>query len=148
MSTGAADRPRPYSFPMAGMGRIDYRMQRRALLAELRDGTTSPADVCDAHPNLVRAGEHLGEDIGEDCPVCGDEDALRHVTYVFARRGKTARGGRAVRAEQVAIELAKHGTLRRYVVEVCPACHWNHLVEAATLERPVRRRPQVAPRRG
>lgn len=128
-------------------GRIDYRMQRRSLLAEVRDGTRSPADVCDAHPNLVRAGEHLGDQIGEDCPICGEEDGLRHVTYVFHRRGRSARGGRAIASERLGEELAKHGSLRRYVVEVCPTCHWNHLVEAATLERPLRRRPRVAPRR-
>ncbi len=122
-------------------------MQRRSLIAEVREGNRSPADVCDAHPNLVRAGEHLGDVVGEDCPICGDEQSLRHVTYVFHRRGKSARGGRAIASDLVAAELARHGMLKRYIVEVCPSCHWNHLVEAAQLERPVRRRPRVAPRR-
>ncbi|MFT5223010.1 MAG: hypothetical protein ACI867_001320 [Glaciecola sp.] len=127
--------------------RIDYRMQRRALLAEVRDGLKSKADVCDAHPNLVRAGEHLGDDVAKDCPICDEPDGLRHVMYVFHRRGKSAQGGRAIASKNVAAELAKHGSIRRFIVEVCLHCHWNHLIEAAHLESPARQRSRAVPRR-
>lgn len=128
-------------------GRIDYRMQRRALLAAVREGDKSPSDVCDAHPNLVRAAEHLGEDPGDPCPLCRADGTIRHVNYVFHRRGKSSQGGRAVSQERMAAELAKHGSIRRYLVEVCLGCQWHHLLEMAQLERPVRQRPRVAPRR-
>lgn len=128
-------------------GRIDYRMQRRALLAQVREGTRAISDVCDAHPNLVRAGEHLGDVVGEDCPICGEADGLRHVSYLFPRRGRSAHGGRAIASERIADEVLRLGTVRRFVVEVCPTCHWNHVLEASQLERPTRPRPRVAPRR-
>ena len=37
-------------------GRVDYRMARRAAVREVRDGLTPVDSVCDAHPELVRAG--------------------------------------------------------------------------------------------
>ncbi|MEX0835117.1 MAG: DUF5318 family protein, partial [Nitriliruptor sp.] len=66
-------------------GRIDYRMQRRAVLAEVRSGVRSVGDACDAHPDLVRAATHVGAPAREPCPLCGEDD-LRLVTYVFDRK--------------------------------------------------------------
>ncbi len=131
---------------MASTGRIDYRMQRRAAIAAVREGDRSPADACDAHPDLLRAGEHLGSEVDDPCPICSG-DRLRHVHYLFFRRGKSTQGGRAVAEERIPDELARHGSIRRYLVEVCLDCQWHHLLELAQLERPVRQRPRVAPRR-
>src|SRR5207245_3451809 len=36
-------------------GQIDYRLSRRHVLAELRRGRLGRPDVCDAHPELMRA---------------------------------------------------------------------------------------------
>jgi hypothetical protein len=117
-------------------GRIDYRMRRRALLRDVAEGLRSPDDVRDAHPDLLRAARHLGEDADEGCPLCED-GRLRHVTYVFDRRSRSHPGGRAVPAASLALELDRSGELRVFVVEVCPACCWHHLVESFLLvDRP------------
>jgi hypothetical protein len=113
-------------------GRIDYRMQRRAALQALASGRRSSDDVCDAHPELVRAGQHLGEDPREPCPVC-EGDGLRHVTYVFEGKNRRAPGGRAVPRASLARQAQRYGDLTVYTVEVCPACRWHHLVESFLL---------------
>lgn len=113
-------------------GRIDYRMQRRALLRDVRAGLRSPEDVRDAHPDLVRAGLHLGTSVSDDCPLC-EEDGLRHVTYVFDRKDPRNKGGRAVPRESLARQVERYGDLTVYTVEVCVACHWHHLVESFQL---------------
>lgn len=113
-------------------GRIDYRMQRRAVLREVRGGMREPQDVRDAHPDLVRAGTHIGSDARDDCPLC-DRDELRHVTYVFRDRDPRAQGGRAVPRETLASQVDRYGDLAVYTVEVCLACHWHHLVESYLL---------------
>jgi hypothetical protein len=115
------------------VGRIDYRMQRRASLRDVRSGLRSAADVCDAHPDLVRAGVHIGSPVDEDCPVCDDRDHLRQVTYVFGRRDRRDRSGRAVPRASLARQLERHGDLTVYTVEVCTACHWHHLIESYQL---------------
>lgn len=116
-------------------GRIDYRMARRAVLRDLESGLRSVQDVCDAHPDLVRAGANIGTDVDDACPVC-DEDTLRHVTYIFTgRAGKKGESGRAVPGDSLAAQVKRHGDLNVYTVEVCPACHWHHLVESYWLMR-------------
>ncbi|MDX1510557.1 MAG: DUF5318 family protein [Nitriliruptorales bacterium] len=117
------------------VGRTDYRMQRRALLSQVRDGLIGAGDVCDAHPDLVRAGRHLGSTSSDPCPLCR-EDQLRRVTYVFdeGRRANRSGGGRAIPAESLASVFAKYGDLRAYTVEVCLACRWHHLLESFGLE--------------
>lgn len=117
------------------VGRTDYRMQRRALLADVRAGLVSPGDVCDAHPDLVRAGKHLGKDTGDDCPIC-DQPGLRRVTYVFDEAGRASRssGGRAIPADTLPAVFEKYGDLQAYTVEVCIECSWHHLVESFGLE--------------
>ncbi len=112
---------------------IDYRMQRRAVLADVRSGLRSPADVCDAHPDLLRAAIHIGTPTTDDCPMCHDE-TLTQVTYVFERKGSTrSPGGRAVPREALARQLERFGELTAYAVEVCRRCHWHHLVESYQL---------------
>ena len=111
-------------------GRIDYRMRRRAALRELEEGRQSRADACDAHPELVRAGTHIGDEVRDPCPVC-DEQRIRHVTYVFDLRArKQGQGGRAVARESLLRQVKRFGDLNVYRVEVCLACHWHHLLES------------------
>ena len=113
-------------------GRIDYRMQRRAVLRDVFSGLREPHDVRDAHPDLVRAGTHIGAGVRDDCPLC-EADELRHVTYVFRDRDRSTQGGRAVPRESLAAQVDRYGDLAVYTVEVCLACCWHHLVESYLL---------------
>ena len=49
---------------------VDYALARRATLASLQAGRTTLADVCDAHPYLLRAAKHHGEPTEDRCPIC------------------------------------------------------------------------------
>lgn len=111
---------------------VDYRMQRRAVLADVRSGLRSPGDVCDAHPDLLRAAIHLGTPTDEPCPLCEDR-ALAQVTYVFERKGTRSPGGRAIPRESLTQQVERFGELTVYTVEVCRACHWHHLIESFLL---------------
>ncbi len=106
---------------------MDYRLQRRALLREVSDGRRSPDEVRDAHPDLVRAGLHIGSEVRDPCPLC-ERPNLRHVSYVFESKGPRASSGRALPSEALERHAERHGDLTVYVVEVCTACHWHHLM--------------------
>ena len=117
-------------------GQVDFRLARRAVLADFKKGRLSRLDVCDAHPELLRAAVNLGRPAQEPCPVCEDE-TLVFVTYVFGPRLPAS--GRCI---TTAAELAKLNKspreLTAYVVEVCPACSWNHLARTFPVGHPPR----------
>jgi hypothetical protein len=113
-------------------GRIDYRMQRRAVLRDVQAGLRDPQDVRDAHPDLVRAGTHIGSPVPDACPLC-DQATLRHVLYVFRDRDAKSQGGRAIPREALEAQVDRYGDLSVYAVEVCLTCHWHHLVESYLL---------------
>ncbi len=106
-------------------GQIDYRLARNSVVKEFHRGRLSRLDVCDAHPELLRAARGMGAATGQPCPICED-DELVHVAYAFGPR--LPPGGAAFDG---AAELAKltrrAGEVACYVVEVCRACSWNHL---------------------
>ncbi len=107
-------------------GRVEYRLARNAVVREFRRGRLSRLDVCDAHPELLRAARNLGRSTVEPCPICEGEN-LVDVVYVFGSRLPS--GGRCVAS---AAEFARY-TRRKdpvvcYVVEVCTGCSWNHLL--------------------
>lgn len=107
-------------------GQIDYRLARNNILSEFRKGRLSRLDVCDAHPELLRASRNVGKATAEDCPIC-EEPGLVWVSYVFGSR--LPAHGRCVTSPQELAKLAQRPTeLACYVVEVCPECSWNHLV--------------------
>lgn len=112
-------------------GEVDYRLARQAVLRQYRSGELSEHEVCDAHPELVRAALEYSTPVKEACPVCG-EHALTLVSYVFGPRLPSH--GRCVnsRAEIDRIRKRK-GVFSCYVVEVCAACRWNHLRRAYRL---------------
>lgn len=122
---------------MQRQGQIDYRMRRRAVLAQVRDGDVGEHDVRDAHRELLRAGRHIGRVVDGDCPVCEDGESLRVVTYVFTGRAAKSKGegGRAVPDEKLPATVARYGDVKAYEVEVCIACHWHHLLESYWLLR-------------
>ncbi len=107
-------------------GEVDYRLARNAVLKELRRGRLSRLDVCDAHPELIRAARSVGGPASEACPVC-EATELVHVSYAFGSR--LSPGGQTFAdAKELAKLVRRSGDVACYVVEVCPACSWNHLV--------------------
>lgn len=112
--------------------RTDYRLQRRATLEDVRAGRRMRDEVCDAHPELLRAATHLGTPVDDPCPIC-TSDRLVQVSYVFEGRNPRTRSGRAVPRESLDRQAERYGQLTVYTVEVCPACSWHHLVESFRL---------------
>ena len=95
---------------------VDYALARRAVLRDLRAGRRERLDVCDAHPELVRAGTHIGEPAGGDCPVCGSAD-LRLVSYVYGDKLRAANGRCISSPTELAKLDARHEEFSCYVVE-------------------------------
>ena len=56
---------------------VDYALVRQATLHDLRSGYVTTTDVCDPHPDLIRAALHHGEPSTRSCPVCRDADRVR-----------------------------------------------------------------------
>ncbi|MFM8856524.1 MAG: DUF5318 family protein [Actinomycetota bacterium] len=107
-------------------GLVDHRMARRSLINEFRRGRLGREDICDAHPELMRAARGVGRRTETVCPIC-TEDNLVLVTYVFGPRLPSH--GKVV-ADNA--ELAQFHRRREeyaaYVVEACCSCRWHHLV--------------------
>jgi hypothetical protein len=112
------------------MNVIDYTLAKRALLRDARMGLQSVNDLCDAHPELMRAAKHVGEPTRTDCPVCA-KDKLVLLAYVYGDRLK-ADNGRVWSIDTGLKIAATHAGACCYVVEVCRVCQWNHLREAFT----------------
>jgi hypothetical protein len=112
---------------------IDYTLAKRALLRDARRGLLPVAELCDAHPELMRAAKHVGEETAADCPVCG-RDKLVLLAYVYG--SSLRRNSGRVWPIQTGLRLtAAHPGAACYVVEVCRSCCWNHLREAFTSRR-------------
>jgi hypothetical protein len=105
---------------------IDYALARRATLTDLQRGVVSRQEVCDAHPDLLRAARYHGEPSPRRCPFCRGDRPLSLVTYVFGTELRES-SGRARAQSELAALSQRHADLRVYVVEVCRACSWNHL---------------------
>ena len=122
-------------------GEIDYRLARQSLISEFKKGRIDRQEVCDAQAELMRAARNVGEPSSRVCPICEDAHVVL-VTYVFGPRMPAS--GRCVttKAEMKALARAVD-ELAAYVVEVCPACKWNHLARTflLTSTSPKRNRP-------
>jgi hypothetical protein len=105
---------------------VDYALARRAVLRDLRRGVISRRDVCDAHPELVRAGRNVGEEAPHDCPVCA-RGRVRFVSYAYGDALKQANGCAITNAAELDRLNAAVDEFACYVVEVCLDCGWNHL---------------------
>ena len=112
-------------------GEIDYRLARQSVLSEYRKGRLARHDVCDAHPELVRAAAKCGEPTRQRCPICEDAD-LVHVSYVFGPR-LPAHGRCITRRSELRAIAKRSGEFACYVIEVCPACSWNHMARTYLL---------------
>ncbi len=104
---------------------VEFGLVRRALLSRLAAGQIGRDEVCDAHPELLRAARHLGRDRGERCPVCAEAD-LVEVTYVFGPRLPPGGACPTSRAELDRLQRRAE-PVQCYAVEVCVACHFHHL---------------------
>lgn len=125
-------------------GRTDYRLAKRALVRQVTCGLVSVRDVCDAHPQLLRAARHVGAAAPHGCPICqladdraaiprDDADALRLVTYVFGDDLKRKSGHVVWDHDELQALAAEHDSFTAYVVEACLVCGWNHLAESFLL---------------
>ena len=105
---------------------IDYALARRALLRDLERGAVTRLDVCDAHPELLRAARHVGDPADFRCPVCSGRH-VRYVSYVYGDQLRQANGRCIVHPSELERLDAADEEYTRYVVEVCPDCGWNFL---------------------
>lgn len=140
------DRCRPVGLKGSGTlgevkGRIDYRMAKRALVRQVTRGLVGVQDVCDAHPELLRAARNVGRETSRTCPICRMADSradipidadstLREVTYVYGKALRQ-RQGRVVWTDDELRDLAESvSSFTSYTVECCLVCGWNHLLIA------------------
>ena len=110
------------------LGVIDYTLAKRALLRNFHRGLLSKLEICDAHPELMRAARYLGEEAARPCPVCRDWD-LRLLAYVFGDSLKQDNGRAFDIQEGLSRTVSNRGSTC-YVIEVCTGCSWNHVCEA------------------
>src|SRR6058998_2972354 len=98
------------------MGVVDYTLAKRALLRDFRRGVLSRFEICDAHPELLRAARYLGADAPGPCPVCKGHE-LRLLAYVYAD-GLRRDNGRAFELREGLELAARQRGGACYVVEV------------------------------
>lgn len=114
-------------FPVSGDGgRVEFRLARNAVVKQFQKGRLGRPDLCDAHPELLRAARNVGKAMDEVCPIC-DDARLVHVTYVFGPR-LPPQGTCPATTAQLERLCRRAEPVACYVVEVCPECAWNHLV--------------------
>ena len=122
---GARDAGRkPFVEPRKA-ARVDYSLARKAVLRSFKAGRTSRFDICDAHPELLRAAKFCGEKTSDLCPVC-ERGSLLLVSYVFSDAFSKRDNGRVWPRGDLA-PLLKLKEARLYTVEVCTDCGWNHV---------------------
>jgi hypothetical protein len=109
---------------------IDFTLAKRALLRDAQIGVLGLTDICDAHPELMRAAKHVGEPTKHDCPVCSAAKLVL-LAYVYGD-GLRQQNGRVWSIDTGLRMTAAHPGASCYVVEVCTHCQWNHLREAFT----------------
>ena len=105
---------------------VDHRLERRALINEYRRGRLRRDQLCDAHPELIRAAKNLGAPSTVTCPIC-EEVKLVLVTYVFGPR-LPAHGRCVATKADLAQFDGRSDDLDAYVVEACVNCRWHHLL--------------------
>ena len=143
----ARGRPTYTRSPMrARASTTDYRMASRALVDRVCRGLVRVEDVCDAHPELLRAARNVGIPATRACPICALADAraevprdetasLRLVTYVFGASLKRLSGHIVWERKELDELAASYDSFSAYVVECCLVCGWNHLVESYLMGR-------------
>jgi hypothetical protein len=108
-----------------GAGRVDYSLARKATLRAHQAGRLSRFEICDAHPDLLRAAKFSGEKTNEVCPIC-DKGPLVLVSYVFSDEFSKRDNGQVWPRGDLA-PLLELREVKLYTVEVCVDCSWNHV---------------------
>lgn len=114
-------------------GVVDHRLARRHMINEFRRGRLRQDQVCDAHPELIRAAKNIGSEATNACPICA-ESGLRLVTYVFGPR-LPAHGRCVSTAKELNTLNSRSEELTAYVVEACIECRWHHLLRVLPVGR-------------
>ncbi|MFB9234612.1 DUF5318 domain-containing protein [Plantactinospora siamensis] len=112
---------------------VDYSLQKRAVLRGVLSGRVGTYEVCDASPYLKNAARFHGEPTEKLCPICRREN-LTHVHYIYGDELKQSAGQARTLAELPVLAMTL-SEFQVFVVEVCRACDWNHLVEQYLLGR-------------
>ncbi len=109
-------------------GVIDHRLTRRSLINEYRKGRLRKDQVCDAHPDLIRAARNFGTPTRVLCPICAASNVVL-VTYVFGPY--LPKHGRCITAASE-LDNFRHQQFdyTAYVVEACRVCGWHHLLRS------------------
>ncbi len=127
----------------AAASRVDYSLARRAVLRDYHSGQISRFEICDAHPDLLRAARYSGEKAPSSCPVC-DGGPLMVVSYAFSDTFPKRENGKVWSRTDLA-PLLKLADARLYTVEVCLECSWNHVLSQVAFRGRTRaRRPRRA----
>jgi hypothetical protein len=127
----------------AAASRVDYSLARRAVLRDYHSGQISRFEICDAHPDLLRAARYSGEKTSLACPVC-DGGPLLLVAYAFSDTFPKGENGKVWPRNDLG-PLLKLRDARLYTVEVCLDCSWNHVLSQMTFAGRARaRRPRRA----
>ncbi len=123
--------PGPVGSTSSAVASVDYRLVRAATLQSWRDGDLTSSQICDAQAELRRNAEFCGTPTERECPVC-EADQLVDVTYVFGPR--LPKHGRCLTTLKELRRLEQRAaTYKRYVVEVCNTCGWNHMTLSNTV---------------
>src|SRR6476660_590233 len=112
---------------------VDFSLRRRSLLREVYSGRIGTYEVCDASLYLLSAAKFHGDATEVRCPVCRREN-LTLVHYIYGDELKQSAGQARTSAELPVLAMT-FGEFTVFVVEVCRACGWNHLVEQYLLGR-------------
>jgi len=106
--------------------RVEYRLVRDGVVKDVERGRVPRSDVCDAHPELLRAARNVGRPTKDVCPIC-DDGRLVTVTFVFG--AKLPAGGRCPgTAAELKALCRRPEPVLCYEVEVCASCAWHHLM--------------------
>lgn len=121
---------------------VDYTLAKQNTIRRYRTGRVPRSEICDAHPELVRAARSVGVGAANACPVCKG-CALKRISYAF---GPSLRrhNGRICTPERMETLLRNHDEFVCYEVEVCVDCHWNHIVKSFVTGRAYVSRPPTA----
>ncbi len=115
---------------------IEYRLARDVVVRDFEQGRIRQPDICDAHPELLRVANNIGQQTDDDCPICKTN---KLVWVYFAFGAQLPRGGKPIiPGNELKSMVRARPDANFYVVEVCTGCNWNFLMkmfEGAALKR-------------
>lgn len=122
---------------------IDYRLAKHAVVRQLVSGELTPAQVCDAHPELLRAATFIGSPTPRVCPVCkitppkgGRSDQLGaqrvprvvELTWLYGDALRQKNGHIVEDSADLSAFERHYPSFSAWTVECCTTCGWNHLI--------------------